>query len=252
MKKLCAASFVTLMPLTYADAKEDSLNLIVRDKSSFDLLREMTYVIDTSIIRYAVQTTIDDARIDYLRDSGDPNYLIAKFQLDSQRSYEFGTDLMSEISAGMISNEVIQRAVRETWDIISTSTNCGTASVCKADKNVNTRIDQLMQELFPELIEPDAGYSNDTHSMSVNDPVYDSVKTSVISEVKSFCAVGSQLSGIDQAFSLTDNGNVKVELGRLECAWEFINHAFCGARACEVREYAVEGSDIRLMRSYLE
>lgn len=43
-----------------------------------------------------------------------------------------------------------------------------------------------------------------------------------------------------------------VRLGGFNCHWEFTNYYFCGARACTTREYAVEGSDVRLVREYLE
>lgn len=86
----------------------------------------------------------------------------------------------------------------------------------------------------------------------ISDTLYDSIKAEMISELAGYCQAGSTISGDDKAFTITGNGNLKVELGRLQCQWEFINHPFCGARACEVREYLVEGSDSRLLRSYLE
>ncbi len=143
-----------------ANAQTSSVDTIVQDQASFELLRQMTYAIDPAVIRYAVQSRIDDARIDYLFEIGDRDVLFVQFNLGTRRSNEFAQDLLSEVSAGVVSNELIQRAIRETWDIISTSESCVTTISCQADVRVNSRIDQKIQELFPELVEPDAGESD--------------------------------------------------------------------------------------------
>lgn len=88
--------------------------------------------------------------------------------------------------------------------------------------------------------------------ISVNDSLFDNTKASIISELSEFCRSGSRITGEAKAFSTNAAGNLIAELGHLQCQWQFTNHPFCGARACEVREYQVEGSDDRLLRTYLE
>lgn len=86
----------------------------------------------------------------------------------------------------------------------------------------------------------------------INDSLYDGLKGMIAGEVAAQCIAGSSITQRDGTFSLASNGNVIVRLGGFNCQWEFGNHYFCGARACETREYAVEGSDVRLVREYLE
>lgn len=86
----------------------------------------------------------------------------------------------------------------------------------------------------------------------INDTLYDGLKGMIASEVASQCVAGSRVTQRDGTFSFAPNGNVRVRMGGFDCQWEFGNHFFCGARACETREYAVEGSDVRLVREYLE
>lgn len=89
-------------------------------------------------------------------------------------------------------------------------------------------------------------------SSGVDDSVYDSIKSIIISEIAEYCNAGSRLTGADKAFTLNENEILIVELAQFQCQWEFSNHPFCGARACEVREYKIEGSDSTLVKNYLQ
>ncbi|WP_336055207.1 hypothetical protein [Nitratireductor sp. CH_MIT9313-5] len=89
-------------------------------------------------------------------------------------------------------------------------------------------------------------------AQGVNDAKYTGLKGMIRSEVKKACVAGSGLSEDPGTFSLAANGNVIVRLGGFNCQWEFVNHYYCGARACTTREYSVQGTKIRLVREYLE
>lgn len=86
----------------------------------------------------------------------------------------------------------------------------------------------------------------------IDDTLYDGLKGMIASEVAAECASGSRITEEAGTFSIAKNGNVIVRLGGFKCQWEYGNHYFCGARACTTREYAVEGSDVRLVEEYLE
>ncbi|MBO6891519.1 MAG: hypothetical protein JJ866_06225 [Roseibium sp.] len=92
--------------------------------------------------------------------------------------------------------------------------------------------------------------SIEAHSQN-NSANIETIKSNIISEVVQNCKAGSQLQGADQAFSLNSADNLVVEFGRFSCPWEFNNHFFCGARACEVREYQIDGSQPILLKTYL-
>ncbi|MBU4528316.1 MAG: hypothetical protein KUA43_09025 [Hoeflea sp.] len=86
----------------------------------------------------------------------------------------------------------------------------------------------------------------------IDDPVYDNLKNMVTSEVQLQCKPGSDISQEAGTFSIAPSGYVVVRFAGFSCNWEYINHYFCGARACTTREYDVSGSDIRLVKEYLE
>lgn len=90
------------------------------------------------------------------------------------------------------------------------------------------------------------------NAQGIDDTLYDGLKGMIGSEVRAACAPGSSITEQEGTWSLASNGNVIVRLGGFDCKWEFVNHFFCGARACTTREYEVAGSDIRLVREYLE
>lgn len=89
-------------------------------------------------------------------------------------------------------------------------------------------------------------------SQEANDPVYDKLKNMIVSEVRAECEAGSKISEDAGTFSLAPDGNVIVRFAGFECKWKYTNRVFCGARACQTREYKVSGSDVRLVREYLE
>lgn len=90
------------------------------------------------------------------------------------------------------------------------------------------------------------------NAQGIDDTLYDGLKGMIGSEVRAACAPGSSITEQEGTWSLASNGNVIVRLGGFDCKWEFVNHFFCGARACTTREYEVSGSDVRLVREYLE
>lgn len=108
---------------------------------------------------------------------------------------------------------------------------------------------RLLTAVFTAATLMATGMSN---ANDINDTLYDGLKGMIASEVASQCVAGSRVTQRDGTFSFAPNGNVRVRMGGFDCQWEFGNHFFCGARACETREYAVEGSDVRLVREYLE
>lgn len=89
-------------------------------------------------------------------------------------------------------------------------------------------------------------------AQDINDSAYDGLKSMITAEVQKGCKAGSPATYSDKAFTLKSPGVVTVRLGAYSCKWEFNNHMFCGIRACEVREYAVDGSKATLTKSYLE
>jgi len=89
-------------------------------------------------------------------------------------------------------------------------------------------------------------------AQDINDSAYDGLKAMITAEVQKECKAGSPATYSDAAFSLKGPGVVVVRLGGYSCQWEFTNHFFCGVRACEVREYTVQGSAVTLTKSYLE
>lgn len=95
-------------------------------------------------------------------------------------------------------------------------------------------------------------YTSAASANDIDDSLYDGLKGMIAGEVAAQCVSGSPITQRDGTYSFASNGNVIVRMGGFNCQWEFNNHFFCGARACETREYAVEGSDVRLVREYLE
>lgn len=89
-------------------------------------------------------------------------------------------------------------------------------------------------------------------AQDINDSAYDGLKSMITAEVQTGCRKDSPATYSDKAFSLKSPGVVIVRLGAYSCKWEFNNHFFCGARACEVREYSVDGSTITLKKTYLQ
>ncbi len=81
---------------------------------------------------------------------------------------------------------------------------------------------------------------------------FDELKSQIFGEVREQCKSGSKITYADSAFSVTEKATVLVRLGHFDCDWLYTTNYFCGAKACTVREYEVDGSSHALVREFLQ
>jgi hypothetical protein len=117
----------------------------------------MTDVVNPALLRYLVQLELDTSRIEYLYEIDRTDATIVKFQLDSQRSSDFGQGLLAELSAHQIPQPLIEKAVLDIWQVISLSNVCSSEAACKSSELVRNDVTEVVQNLFPELVSPESG-----------------------------------------------------------------------------------------------
>lgn len=134
-----------------------SIRDIVQNDESFELLRSLTKSINPALLRYLVQLELDTQRIDYVYSINRADATIIKFQLDSQRSSDFGQGLLAELTARQIPSDLIEKVTLDIWQIISLNDDCQSRVACETSTEVKEDINDVIQNLFPELVTPSAG-----------------------------------------------------------------------------------------------
>lgn len=74
----------------------------------------------------------------------------------------------------------------------------------------------------------------------------------VAAELQPECKAGSRLTIAPDAVQRNGDGTYTAYRYAFSCQWEFATHPYCGARACHVRTYAVDGASVRLIGERLE
>lgn len=74
----------------------------------------------------------------------------------------------------------------------------------------------------------------------------------VTDELQAECAAGSKIIVGANAMSFADNGIATVLLSEFNCDWVNLNHPFCGARACTVRDYEHRNGAYQIVAERLE
>lgn len=157
MRLLKAIAIVTGMAPAIVNAENQALSKLVQDDQSFELMRNMTDVINPAILRYLIQLELDTNRIEFLYRIDRSDATIVKFQLDSKRSSDFGQGLLAELAANQIPQPLVEEAVLGIWQVVSLSNECSSQVSCENSDSVQNHIDDVIQDLFPELISPESG-----------------------------------------------------------------------------------------------